>query len=202
MNQDCTGISVAAYDETGQRIARQSRSFNPIEAPGGVALSIGKYLLENLHPPILSIASYLTASSFEATSASRALFLLPNSYVGRFGYSRHTGDGKIGRFLAALFIISPSIVLGLFLAWRVNRDAILVGFSRDARRSWIIGTVVFGIAAYITYRLTRPKITLVTCANCGKMRRPDMELCHHCSSQWHVPKLIPPTWRVIDLPSD
>jgi len=217
MNQDCTGISAAVYGETGgivlgdsgiflgreiKRIRKAHESSEIHEAPGGVALLIGKYLLENIHPPILSIASYLTASNFEATSASRALFLLPNSYVGMFGYSRDAGDGKIGRFLAALFIISPSIVLGIFLAWRVKKDAILVGLSRDARRSWIIGTIAFGIAAYITYRLTRPKITLVTCANCGKMRRPDMELCHRCGSQWHLPKLIPPTWRVIDLPAE
>jgi uncharacterized OB-fold protein len=39
---------------------------------------------------------------------------------------------------------------------------------------------------------------LVTCANCGRMRRPDMEKCHRCGSKWYVPELIPPTWRVLD----
>jgi uncharacterized paraquat-inducible protein A len=62
----------------------------------------------------------------------------------------------------------------------------------------MIGTIAFGLTAYITYRLTQPKITLVTCTNCGKLRRPDMARCHRCGSKWHIPELTPPAWRVVD----
>jgi len=87
--------------------------------------------------------------------------------------------------------------LAIWLATRVSKDAVVVGLSENARAYWIIGTLAFGLTAYITYRLTRPKITLVTCPNCGKMRRPDMAKCHRCKSDWLVPELRPPVWRVL-----
>ena len=62
----------------------------------------------------------------------------------------------------------------------------------------LLGTFALGLPGYLTYRLTRPKITLVTCRNCGLGRRPDREKCHHCGSLWHVPELIPPAWRVVE----
>jgi hypothetical protein len=111
---------------------------------------------------------------------------------------RDISENIVMRFSAALLIILPSIMLVIFLAWRVNKDAKMVGLSENVRLCWMIGTIGFGLPGYITYRLTRPRMTLVTCANCGKLRRPDMDKCHHCGSKWHVPELIPPTWRVLD----
>jgi hypothetical protein len=93
-------------------------------------------------------------------------------------------------------------MLGLLLAWAANRNAVLVGLSQRARFWWILATIAFGLSAYITYRLTRPKITLVTCVNCGKLRRPDMENCHRCGARWLVPELAPPLWRVINESPD
>ena len=159
------------------------------------AFTIGKYLVENLHPPILSLASYFTAYSFEAAAGHRALFFLPNSFIAMQGRNRH--GNFVERLLSALWWISPSIIFSIWLAIRVSKNAIVVGVSENARLYWIIGTLAFGLTAYITYRLTRPKITLVTCANCGKMRRPDMAKCHRCKSDWHVPELAPPAWRVL-----
>jgi hypothetical protein len=159
------------------------------------ALTIGKYLAENLHPPILSVASYFTASAFEAASGHRALFFLPNSFIAMMG--RERSENFAERFFSTLWLILPSIILAIWLACRVSKDAVAVGLSENARLYWIIGTLAFGLTAYITYRLTRPKITLVTCPNCGKMRRPDMPKCHRCKSDWHVPELTPPAWRVL-----
>ena len=159
-------------------------------------LTIGKFLAENLHPPIFSVASYFTASAFEAASGHRALFFLPNSFIAIKAGDR--GENFAERFMSALWFILPSIILAIWLACRVSKDAVVVGLSENARAYWIIGTLAFGLTAYITYRLTRPKITLVTCPNCGKMRRPDMAKCHRCKSDWHVPELIPPVWRVVD----
>ncbi len=159
-------------------------------------MTIINYMLENLQPPILSIASYFTSNSIEAAAGHRALFILPNSLVAMFG--SEVGGNVIVGFSAALCVISPSIILGILLAWFVSRDAGIVGFSKRAKLDWVLGTVAFGLAAYITYRLTRPKDTLVTCQNCGRLRRPDMVVCHRCGSKWHIPELTAPTWRVVD----
>jgi hypothetical protein len=111
---------------------------------------------------------------------------------------RKVGEDYIWRFSSGALLILPSIILSVFLAMRVVRDAAKVGLSEDARLWWLLGTLCFGLTAYITYRLTKPKDVLVTCANCGRLRRPDMESCHHCRSKWVVGELTPPSWRVVD----
>lgn len=210
VGREGTAMALAVFNERGELIKtghtrstdRRGRRNIPSsktvfwEVPGAPATTVAKYLLENLHPPILSVVSYLTADSFEAASGHRALFLLPNSFIAMEG--RDTTGNFAGRFVIGLFLILPSITLAILLAWRVSADAAVVGLSENARLYWIIGTLAFGLAAYITYRLTRPKITLVTCQNCGKMRRPDMAKCHRCGSKWHVPELTPPAWRVLN----
>jgi hypothetical protein len=164
------------------------------DVPLGPETTITKYLLECLHPPVLTLASFFTAYSFEANSTHRALFFMPNSFVALL--RDHQGSILI-TFLIALFFMIPAILFAGFLSWLVVRDALLIGLSRKSRRIWLLGTLVFGLVAYITYRLTRPKITLVTCQNCGRLRRPDMIKCHHCKSDWHIPELIPPSWRIL-----
>jgi len=210
LSRDGTALALVVFDENGREIKREyskltknigshathvpSRRAAFFGAPWSPALTIGKFLIENLHPPILSVASYFTASAFEAASGHRALFFLPNSFIAMKG--RERSENFAERFMSALWWILPSIILAIWLACRVSKDAVVVGLSENARLYWIIGTLAFGLTAYITYRLTRPKITLVTCLNCGKMRRPDMAKCHRCKSDWHVPELIPPAWRV------
>ncbi|MCP4153520.1 MAG: hypothetical protein GY757_37680, partial [bacterium] len=120
----------------------------------------------------------------------------PNSFIAMWGRER-TGN-FVERFFGAIGWIFPSIIFSIWLATRVNKNAVVVGLSENARLYWTIGTLAFGLTAYITYRLTRPGITLVTCQNCGKMRRPDMDRCHRCKSEWLVPELTPPAWRVLD----
>jgi len=212
LSRDGTALALAVFDEKGGKInsdytkrTKQEGRYTThlesskvvfFEAPWSPALTIGKYLAENLHPPILSVASYFTASAFEAAAGHRALFFLPNSFIAMKG---RDGQGNFAeRFLSALWLISPAIILAIWLACRVGKNAAAVGLSENTRHYWIIGTLAFGLVAYITYRLTRPKITLVTCQNCGKMRRPDMAKCHRCKSKWHVPELVPPAWRVLD----
>jgi hypothetical protein len=209
VSREGTALALAVFDEKGNciksegtRIRGGRRGGMPSSRavlfgfPWAPAITIGKFLLENLHPPILSLASYFTAESFEAGSGHRALFLLPNSFVAMKG--RDARENMVARFLYAFLLISPSIALVILLALRVNKDAAVIGLSQKTRRRWIIGTIAFGLAGYITYWLTRPNVTLVTCTNCGKPRRPDMDICHRCSSKWDVPELIPPAWRVLD----
>jgi hypothetical protein len=192
-----TALRLAVYDADGHCKAFQTVEGNPANTPFGPTLLIAKALLEALHPALLNAAAYFVPKDIEAVRAQQALFVLPTSYLGIF--RQDTGiDTMIGRFLLGLFIISPSILLGSFLAWRVNRDAVTSGLSGRQRKCWLAGTIAFGLSAYITYRLTRPNIRLVTCANCGNLRRPDMDLCHRCGSPWQVPELVAPLWRVID----
>jgi hypothetical protein len=213
VNREGTGIALYAFDKDGNIVKgnlsrciyytrRGSKEMIPSDKavyfhiPWGPTLTITKFLVENLHPPILSVVSYFTADSFEAASGHRALFVLPNSFIAMVG--RDVGGNFASRFLFALLLMLPSIVLSIFLTWRVGKNAAVIGLSGNERLFWILGTIAFGLFAYITYRLIRPKSALVTCQNCGKQRRPDMDKCHHCKSKWNIPELIPPTWRVLD----
>ena len=212
VSRDGSALALTVFDEKGKDIKSEYTKLHkqeglrttPVnsgravffEPPWASTLTIGKYLAENLHPPILSIASYFTASAFEADAGHRALFFLPNSFIAMKGRERPVNFAE--RFFSALWLILPSIILAILLSIRVSKDAAVVGLSENARLYWIIGTLAFGLTAYVTYRLTRPKITLVTCQNCGKMRRPDMAKCHRCKNDWHVPELIPPAWRVLN----
>jgi len=155
-----------------------------------------KYSLENLQPPILSVVSYLTADCFDASSGYRALFILSNSFAAMKGRAVEGNDFAL--FIEMLLLILPSLLFSIWLSVKVTKNAKVVGLSENAKTCWLIGTICFGLSAYITYRLTRPKITLVTCENCGKPRRPDMTNCHRCNSRWHIPELLAPDWRVLN----
>ena len=214
VSRDGTAMAMAVFDAQGNQIktaytrlpirigSDDSYSHLPSskvaywEARWAPVATIGKYVLENLHPPILSLASYFAAGSIEAAAGHRALFLLPNSFVAMI--ARDSRGNIAERLFSALWLMCPSIILAIWLARRVGKDAALVGLSRKTRRWWMLGTIAFGLTGYITYRLTRPQVTLVTCANCGHPRRPDMDKCHRCGSDWHVPELTPPAWRVLD----
>jgi hypothetical protein len=212
INRESTAMTLSVFNEEGRLIRQKNTDFTDSEryhgrpistskavywdVPWAPTLTISKYLLENLQPPVLSLLSYFTADKIEAGAGHRALFIMPDSFIAMKG--QDIRGNMTERFLAAMLIILPSILLSIFLAWRISINAIAIGLSENSRILWIIATVAFGVVSYITYRLTKPTITLVTCANCGRMRRPDMEKCHRCGSKWHVPELIPPTWRVLD----
>jgi hypothetical protein len=187
--------SLAVFDKDGKKIKSADSKSAFFDVSGGPALTITKYIFESLHPPVLTLASFFTAYSFDARSMHRALFLMPNSFVAM---ARDYEGNIFYKFLLVLLLMLPGILFTALLGRVIARDAAIIGLSNKARRLWLAGTLVFGLPAYITYRLTRPKITLVTCANCGKPRRPDTNICHHCGSKWDVPELTPPKWRVLN----
>ncbi len=184
------------YDSRGREIIIPSNQAIHFNIPWGPAVTITRYLLESLQSPILSFVSYLSANSFDAGSGHMALFILPDSFIAMPG--RFIKNAFNESFLSFLLLMLPSVILSFILAGKVGKDATISGFSHNERMVWITGTLAFGLAAYITYRLVKPKTTLVTCQNCGKPRRPDMDKCHRCKSSWHVPELTPPSWRVVD----
>lgn len=166
------------------------------EMPWGPMLVGTRYAVENLQPPILGVASYFSSSRFEAGAGRRGLFILPHSTAGMLG--RYYEGHRVKRLALLLVKLSPSILLAVLLAMAVKVHAMSIGLSERAVRYWTAATVAFGLCAYVTYRLTRPREKLVTCINCGRGRRPDMEKCHHCGSAWEVPELATPSWRVIE----
>jgi hypothetical protein len=94
-----TSMNVAVFDGEGKLIESPRRQ-------GGLALNYmaTKYVFESLHPPILTLASFFTAYSFEAGSTHRALFLMPNSFVA---LQRDRETGFIFQFLFALLFLLP-----------------------------------------------------------------------------------------------
>ena len=191
--------AVPQYAETDIGVFPRRTSISSPEAayfrlPGAYGLTLAQYALESLHPPVLQFLTYFGAPHFEATAGYRSLFLLPDSFLAMKARAK---EGRpVEEFFASVVFMIPALILVLLLAWRVDRDGGRLGLSKNARTAWVAGTVIFGLPAYITYRLTGPKATLVTCVNCGLGRRPDMDKCHHCGSPWVVPELTPPAWRV------
>jgi len=164
--------------------------------PGSPLATVLRYLLENLQGPALSIASFFTADSFEASSGHRALFFVTNSFIGMKG--RQAGVSFAWKLFSGLLLIAPSIILSVLLAWSVKKDALRRGLSKKEKLCWIAGVLCFGLAGYISYRLCRQQAGLINCRNCGMSRRVDMDTCHRCGSKWLVPELEDPGWRVRD----
>lgn len=203
VSREGTAMAVAVFDPNGRLIYRGDTgnkiwpSSEAIYGLGGESVwSVGEYLLENLQPPVFEVASYFSSNYFKATAGHRALFVLPNSFLGMLG--RADARRFLEKEIFAVFLMGPSLILSVWLAFRVRKDATLVGLSSTSKKWWTIGTIAFGLPAYITYRLTRHKEVLVTCQNCGKMRRPDMERCHRCGCKWEMPELTSPNWRICD----
>ncbi len=194
VSREGTAMAMDVFDPNGNMIYRGDTAMYS-ESSGSTLATIELFFLENLQPPVFEIASYLCGDSIEASAGHRALFILPNSFVGMLG--RYNGT-KFDREVFLPLLMGPSLILSIWLAFRVRKDAKILGLSGTAKKWWTIGTIAFGLPAYITYRLTRPKETLITCQNCGKMRRPDMDTCHHCGSKWEMPELTPPNWRICD----
>jgi len=190
LSREGTAMAVAVFDPNG-RLVYRGDTFGQ----GSPSATTILFLLENLQPPVFEIASYLCSDRIEASAGHRALFILPNSFVGMLG--RYNGT-KFDREVFLPLLMGPSLILSIWLAFRVRKDAKIIGLSGTAKKWWTVGTIAFGLPAYITYRLTRSKETLVTCQNCGRIRRPDMETCHHCGSKWEMPELTPPNWRICD----
>lgn len=218
VSREAMGLRLDVYDANGHSLGGDDMAFRPYvetandkitrgraipstkaayaDLPGAQVLTLAKFTLENLHPPVLLLASYLAGPNLVATAGYRSPFLLPDSFVAMSGRDAHAGC--FGRASFAFSLALPAFLLSLVLTGRVTRDGARLGLSKNVRAAWVAGTVLFGLPAYITYRLTRPRIALVTCANCGLGRRPDLEKCQRCGSPWAVPELVPPAWRVLD----
>ncbi len=220
VGREALGLRVDVYDANGhQTLSDETHVYEYAESAGGKivrsnaipsasaayvgvlgagGLTLLQFALESLQPPVFLAASYLSAPHLDARAGYRSVFLLPDSFVAMM--ARNARAGVIERPFYAFLLACPAVLLVLLLAALVARHGKKIGLPKNARRAWIIGTVLFSLPAYLTYCLTRPKATLVTCANCGVGRRPDLDRCQHCGSLWTVPELTPPAWRVLGEP--
>jgi hypothetical protein len=156
-----------------------------------------RYLLENLQPPLLRLLDMPAAEWMEPDERCGTFFVHPNSFIGlmKFEYDR------FGFWWQLLFLMLPSLALSIWLGIKARRKAALLGYDTSAKDAWFITILAFGIPAYITFKLMLPKERMVTCANCGNLRRVEFDVCQSCKRDWEKTKTLttPPDWSVKDL---
>jgi hypothetical protein len=190
-------MSVAVF-ESGNLKNSQTKNTNQLYVPGGSSLLAGKCLVDNLYSPVLLLGTYAERVFFGIQADESSLYLPLNSIF--VNMKREAPDSYWEHLGRLLLIFSPAWMLSYFLASRVKKNAISFGLSKPACLTWYLLTLFFGVPAYITWRIVRPKEVMVTCKNCGKLRRVEFERCQHCKSPWFVPEITPPMWRVIGSP--
>ena len=189
-------MTLAVFDSQGRYLlADVDRIHRLLNNLGFGPLSkLGKYLVETLHPPLMTVASYFTSNAFDVDDSFHTLFFIPNSYAA-IGLNE---PGILSNFILFIVLLVPALIVAVCFASLIARDASSRGLPKPIVRYWIVAAFAFGFTAYLTYRFTRPDITLINCPNCGKNRRPDQSYCHRCDAPWSLPQLSAPTWRVID----
>jgi hypothetical protein len=158
------------------------------------AFRVARYLLENLYSPAMLFGSCAQMRLFKNSGNHASLYMPTNSFLVR--YSEREVENYADYIGGLFMVVAPALILSFFLARSVKKNAVSLGLSKPACRAWFLLTIAFGVPAYITWRITRPREAMVTCKNCGKLRRPEFERCQHCNSPWHVPEITPPAWRV------
>lgn len=210
VTRDATRLVVAKYDKNGNQHrpwVTYNRDFdfdtpNSVTFPGGPALVTFRTVFENLNPFIFNVITIFTADDIAAGPAWRAMFIQPTSTAAWLVRNLNYSDAKFFKALLVFFVISPSLVIGLFCARAIGKNASRTGLSKSARWFWRITAVLFGIPALITYHITRPAYNMVTCVNCGRLGRADMDRCHNCSTPWPGPGKTTPDWHVIEPPQE
>ena len=178
--------------ETKVATSRSKLPVNPLVLSPFLIMRAG----ETLHPLGLSVLSRWLAPKVEALAGYRALFILPNSSAIQEHLDPHNDPlaKEIGFFLG----IAPQLILGILLGLRLRRETRYRGLKSSICEGWFLAAIIIGVPAYITYHLTRSRVALITCKNCGQARRCDGEHCHHCQSAWENPAIQAPTWRVLE----
>jgi hypothetical protein len=195
--RDGKRLGVAVFDKTGITVSDSSSGYtlrHGMTANVKTAIALGR-VADVLNPLGLSLVSLAYGANSEAMLSHRSLFIRPNGYAANV--LQVFDSATVDRVAMAVFLGVLSLLMAIFLAWLIARDSVRLGLPRSTRNAWTWATLAFGLVAYITYCLTRPELSLVTCANCGRLRRVDQGQCHLCDAQWEVPELNAPAWRVV-----
>jgi len=166
-------------------------------SPRGPLLITLRYLWENLQPPVLRLLDLPASQWFSPATGYSHLFIRPNSLIGLMKF-----EPSAARFwFLILFLMLPSLILSLWLAITTRIKAAKIGCSSLSKDGWVIAVLAFGIPAYITFRLTMPKERMITCANCGNLRRVDFDRCQQGKALWPDAASPKTAWQVIDAPA-
>jgi len=167
------------------------------DTSNGPSLLTIRYLMENMQPPLLRLLDMPAAEWMDPDERYSTFFVHPNSFIGlmKFEFDR------LGFWMQLLFLMMPSLAIGGWLGVKARRKAALLGYDTTDKDIWFIAILAFGIPAYITFKLALPKERMVTCANCGNLRRVEFENCQFCKYDWQKTKTLttPPDWSVRDL---
>lgn len=199
---DGFGVSSLFFDAQGRAI-NASVGFDKhtpmgdiLNQAGGPLTVTARWLAENAQPAGLNLGSIALADAFSAESAMRAMFIRPNSFAGILMRGRE--KEFFTRLGLAARAILPSLVLGFVIGSVLNKEAKRLGESKGVGRLWFVLGFLFGVPAWITFAVARPRVAMVTCGNCGGLRRPDRDRCHVCKAGWDLERLAAPSWRVKD----
>ncbi len=192
------------FDEHGRFVnEKQIDLFSAgMESPGGPLAITCRYILENLQAPALSIASYILRDRISPIAGRSGLFILPDSLECITRRSACDPYLWYAYSLLLLLFISPSIILSAILATLALLNGKKLGLTTTQRKAWFFAILLLGWTIYVTYLFVRPKGAMINCKNCGKTRRPEHYQCHHCQSDWHLPELSVPGWRIVDIAGD
>ena len=187
------------FDATGKKVNGKATWLNPKKLPSGIAGLWSKYIIESLQPVGFNVLSYLTAHNYDGVKSQQAIFVRPNSIIAWFARKAANENGApfLIEQLGALMIMGPSLIIGVLLGWRVSKRAKALGLSKLAVRAWTYGTIFTGVAGYLTFIFTRHAEMMVTCKNCGRLRRVEQETCHNCKADWQMKHLKTADWRIV-----
>ena len=167
------------------------------DTSNGPSLLTIRYLMENMQSPLLRLLDMPAAEWITPDNRYSTFFVRPNGLVGLMKVE----FGRFGFWIQLLFLMLPSLMLSTWLGVKARRKAALLGYDTSAKDAWFITILVFGIPAYITFKLMLPKERMITCANCGNPRRVEFDICQSCKCDWEKTKTLttPPDWSVRDL---
>lgn len=212
VSRDGLSVQIVFYDDKGTLITEAFRKYCNCNncnrnnnsglsvltsTPRGPLLITLRYLWENLQPPVLRLLDLPASQWFNPAAGHSHLFVRPNSMIGLMKF-----DAASFKFwLLWFFLMLPSLVLSVWLAITARIKAAQMGYTALSKDGWFIAVLAFGIAGYITFRLTMPKERMVTCTNCGNLRRVDFARCQLCNALWPDTASPKTAWRVIDAPA-
>ncbi|MCK4886613.1 MAG: hypothetical protein KAS96_04445 [Planctomycetes bacterium] len=200
ISSDLRYMDTYVFDATGKKVDHKASELDEGKLPGGFATLWTGYIIESLQPAGFNILSYLTAHNYDGVKSQQAMFIRPNSFVASL--AREAANDKdapyLLKLLAALLIMGPSLIIGVLLGWRVSKRAKALGLSRRAVRVWTYGVIFTGVAGYLTFRFTKHAEMMVTCKNCGQLRRVEQDNCYGCKANWQMKHLKNVSWRILE----
>ncbi|MEP6669322.1 MAG: zinc ribbon domain-containing protein [Chthoniobacter sp.] len=129
--------------------------------------------------------------------ALRLIDLPGPSLLASFLY-RHADDDPTDTH-PALAMITPAVViqpspgeLATLVVWAVLLSAAAgvwarrLGFPAHRTVTWMIVSLVFGLAGFLAYRLATAWAARVPCPHCGRPRPVDAATCPHCQQTWQA----------------